>query len=91
MQNDETRYTQPSQRYDDPAEVSPIFNERRERSYLSDQGERRDFDSFRDQQQESRPAQQREDRVYRDNPFEEERNQQRRGFAPDVPSFLRRK
>jgi cell division protein FtsZ len=65
----------------DASEVSPIFSgdrPQRDRSYLDDMPS---YD----------PKPQRQERVYQDAPHEEDRGQQRRGFAPDVPSFLRRK
>jgi len=72
--------------------VSPIFGgERREprRSYLDDQG---GFTFRQPQYEEEEPEQPaRPERVYQDDPFESDRNQPRRGFSPDVPSFLRRK
>ena len=78
----------------DPAEVSPIFGgERREprRSYLDDQG---DFNFRQSAPYEQTGAPQVErprERVYQDDAFEEEKSQPRRGFSPDVPSFLKRK
>ncbi|MGI6237212.1 MAG: cell division protein FtsZ [Candidatus Excrementavichristensenella sp.] len=79
-------------RFDSPADVSPIFGgERREprRSYLDDQG---GFTFRQPQYEEEEPEQPaRPERVYQDDPFESDRNQPRRGFSPDVPSFLRRK
>ena len=39
---------------------------------------------------ESRPAQQRRTRVYEDD-YSENRTQSRRGFTPDVPSFMKKK
>ena len=78
----------------DPAEVSPIFGgERREprRSYLDDQG---DF-TFRQpasyEQTGAPQAERPRERVYQDDAYEEEKSQPRRGFSPDVPSFLKRK
>ncbi len=78
-------------RYANSPEVTPIFGERRgerrvERSYLDEE------DYGRQNNYEPQPAPQpREERVYQDRSFEEEQPQQRRGFSPDVPSFLRRK
>jgi len=65
----------------DASDVSPIFSgdrPQRERSYLDD------IPSY-----EPKP-QPRQERVYQDRPYEEQ-PQPRRGFTPDVPSFLRRK
>ncbi len=84
---------QPSlaQRYAETPEVMPIFGdrrpERRERTYLDD------LDASPEDPY-NRPVPQplpREDRVYQDNSFEENRSQQHRSFSPDVPNFLKRK
>lgn len=81
-----------SQRYEQSPEMMPLFGdrrpERRERSYLDEQD--MGFDA---QQYQPQPAPQplpREDRVYQDQSFEESQ-QQKRGFSPDVPNFLKRK
>ncbi|MDO4356677.1 MAG: cell division protein FtsZ [Clostridia bacterium] len=64
---------------DSDPEVSPIFERRapRRSSTVDDEVEYR------------RP--QRRERVYQDNDFDDEPAQNRRGMAPDVPSFLRRR
>ena len=76
-------------RYEGGAEASPLFDERRDsrRSYFDGVG-----DAFTDYRREFEPEQpqQPQERVYEDS-FEDNQNQQRRGFSPDVPNFLRRK
>ncbi len=79
------------QRYADSPEVMPLFGDRRdtrraERSYLDEAN-----DAFADYRRETEPvAPHREERVYEDG-YEDNRQQSRRGFTPDVPSFLKRK
>ena len=78
----------------DPAEVSPIFGgERREprRSYLDDQGDFNFRQSAPYEQTGAPQVARPRERVYQDDAFEEEKSQPRRGFSPDVPSFLKRK
>ncbi len=90
----------PSYSYEEPAEapeerrsarsyeeeeepVSPIFEQRRPARTARE-------DSY---QTERRPAQQpqRRQRVYQDDYQESNRTQNRRGFTPDVPSFMKKK
>ena len=66
---------------DSDPEVSPIFERR---------APRRSTAAPVDEETEYRRPQRRE-RVYQDNDFDDEPAQSRRGMAPDVPSFLRRR
>ena len=66
---------------DSDPEVSPIFERR---------APRRSSAAPMDEESEYRRPQRRE-RVYQDNDFDDEPAQNRRGMAPDVPSFLRRR
>ena len=76
------RRERPVRSFDDE-EVSPIF-ERRQRT---GQRERRYEEPDREYKEEPRP---RRSRVYSDD-SPESRTQSRRGFTPDVPSFMKKK
>jgi len=74
----------PARSYEDDEPVSPIFEQRRPARPARE-------DSY---QSERRPAQQqpqRRQRVYQDDYQDSGRTQSRRGFTPDVPSFMKKK
>ncbi len=72
-------------------EVPSFLNDRRpERSVLPTRDDRAPLDryDYGDRSRDYQPS--REDRTYEDDAFREDEPTQRRGFAPDVPAFLRR-
>ena len=74
--------------YEDEEPVSPIFEQRRPSRPVRE----RVRESDEPYQPERRQAQQpqRRQRVYQDD-YQENRTQSRRGFTPDVPSFMKKK
>ena len=79
---------QPRSRYAEEEPVSPIFERRasREREQRSRDAAESAFDSSRERRPQRKP------RVYQeDGVSEPPRTQNRRGFTPDVPSFMRKK
>lgn len=94
--NAERPFASVASKYENTAEVSPIFGGERKterRSYLDDTP----F-TFRTTEPQPRgdyapPAEPepRPERVYQDSDYQEDRAPQRRSFSPDVPSFLKRK
>ena len=85
----EDRRERPAPRaYEDDEPISPIF-ERRPRSASAPVRDRvRESDE--PYQPERRNAPQRRPRVYQDD-YQESRTQSRRGFTPDVPSFMKKR
>ena len=70
-------------------EVSPIF----ERRARTERPPRQSADTGYEQREQRRAERQqtRRPRVYQEEPQEQPRNQNRRGFTPDVPSFMKKK
>ena len=87
---DEPERAPRTSRYEEE-EVSPIF-ERRARTER-ERPPRQSADTGYEQREQRRAERQqtRRPRVYQDEPQEQPRNQNRRGFTPDVPSFMKRK
>ena len=85
----EERRERPARTYEDAEPVSPIFEQRRPASRPVRERIRETDEPY---QPERRPAQQpqRRQRVYQDD-YQETRTQSRRGFTPDVPSFMKKK
>ena len=73
-------------------EVPSFLNDRRslDRRPLSRDERPLRSDRYDDYDRDYEPAR-REERVYQDNGFPEDEPNQRRGFSPDVPAFLRRR
>ena len=73
-------------------EVPSFLNDRRsmDRRPLSRDERPLRSDRYDDYDRDYEPAR-REERVYQDNGFPEDEPNQRRGFTPDVPAFLRRR
>ena len=76
--------------------VPPIFDRRApQQNYRSDANEQRDYQPqpsrYRYDDRDDYQPPRRNERVYQDDGFGEERTQPRRGFTPDVPSFLKRR
>ena len=84
----EERHERPTRTYDDEP-VSPIF-ERRQRPSTTTPVRERVRESDEPYQPERRSQPQRRQRVYQDD-YQENRTQSRRGFTPDVPSFMKKK
>ena len=85
----EERPARPQRAYEDE-EISPIFERRPVRQGGSAPVRERVRESDEPYQPERRQPQRRP-RVYQDDYQENNRTQTRRGFSPDVPSFMRRK
>jgi cell division protein FtsZ len=85
----EERRERAARTYEDAEPVSPIFEQRRPASRPVRERIRETDEPY---QPERRPAQQpqRRQRVYQDD-YQETRTQSRRGFTPDVPSFMKKK
>lgn len=81
-----------SSKYENAPEVPPLFTSDRKlqrqsgRSYMNEEAdaEKYDYKNIRSQTP-------REERIYEDQPYQEEKSQPRKGFTPDVPNFLKRK
>ena len=82
---EEPRRERPARNYEE-AEVSPIF-ERKQRPANRERRYEEADKSYTESEGEARP---RRNRVYSDD-SPETRTQARRGFTPDVPSFMKRK
>ena len=80
--------SRPSRSFEDEP-VSPIF-ERRQRPSTTTPVRERVRESDEPYQPERRTQSQRRQRVYQDD-YQESRTQSRRGFTPDVPSFMKKK
>ncbi len=78
----------PSRAYDEDEPVSPIF-QRRPRSASASRDRVRESDEPYQTDRRSAPSQRRP-RVYQDD-YQESRTQSRRGFTPDVPSFMKKR
>ena len=85
----EERRERVSRSYDEDEPVSPIFEQRRPSARPVRERVRESDEPY---QPERRPSstQQRRPRVYQDD-YQESRTQSRRGFTPDVPSFMKKK
>jgi len=79
----------PARSFEEDEPVSPIFEQRRPAARPMRERVRENDEGY---QPERRPAQQpqRRQRVYQDD-YQESRTQNRRGFTPDVPSFMKKK
>lgn len=87
---EEPRERAATRSYEDDEPVSPIF-ERRTRTTTTPVRERmRNGDEPYRPERRSSTTQQRRPRVYQDD-YQENRTQSRRGFTPDVPSFMKKK
>ena len=79
----------PSRSYEDDEPVSPIFEQRRPSSRPVRERVRESDEPYQPERRQS-STQQRRPRVYQDD-YQESRTQSRRGFTPDVPSFMKKK
>ncbi|MGN0801999.1 MAG: cell division protein FtsZ [Candidatus Faecivicinus sp.] len=79
----------PSRAYEDDEPVSPIFEQRRPSSRPVRDRVRESDEPYQPERRQS-STQQRRPRVYQDD-YQESRTQSRRGFTPDVPSFMKKK
>ncbi len=87
---EERRERTASRSYEDDEPISPIF-ERRPRASSAPVRERvRESDEPYQPERRSSSTQQRRPRVYQDD-YQESRTQSRRGFTPDVPSFMKKR
>ena len=84
------------ERQSEGVQVPPIFDRRvPQQSYRNDANDQRDYQPqpsrYRYDERDDYQPPRRNERVYQDDGFGEVRTQPRRGFTPDVPSFLKRR
>jgi len=80
----------PMRSYEDDEPVSPIFEQRRPSSRPVRERVRESDEPYQPERRQAPQQPQRRQRVYQDD-YQETRSQNRRGFTPDVPSFMKKK